>query len=40
MDVIVQWFANGIGQYVPAELVVFIISLMPLLECRGGLIAA
>ncbi len=40
MDVIVQWFANGIGQYMPAELAVFIISLLPLLECRGGLLAA
>ena len=25
---------------IPAELVVFIISLFPILECRGGMIAA
>lgn len=30
----------GVMGGVPAELVVFIISLLPVLECRGGLIAA
>ncbi len=38
MDAIAEWFGNTLGQYVPAEFVTFIVSLMPLLECRGGII--
>lgn len=34
------WFANTLGKYVSAKMVVFIVSLMPILECRGGLIVA
>ena len=37
---IATWFANNLGQHVPAELVIFIVSLLPILECRGGLIVA
>ena len=37
---IALWFANTLGQYVSAKAVVFIVSLMPILECRGGLIVA
>lgn len=40
MENIALWFANSLGQYVPAEVVVFLISMVPLLELRGGLIAA
>ncbi len=40
MESIVTWFTNGIGQHISAELAVFIISLMPVLEVRGGLLAA
>ncbi len=40
MESIVVWFTNGIGQHVSAEVMVFIISLMPILEVRGGLLAA
>ena len=40
MEAVVQWFASTLGQHISAEAVVFIISLCPLLECRGGLIAA
>lgn len=40
MDSLVQWFAENLGQYIGREWVVFIISLLPLLECRGGLLAA
>lgn len=40
MDGIAQWFASTLGQYIPAEAVVFIISLMPILELRGGLLVA
>lgn len=40
MESIVTWFTSGIGQHMSAELVVFIISLLPILEVRGGLLAA
>lgn len=37
-DSIATWFAETLGQYIPAELVTFIVSLMPILECRGGIV--
>ena len=38
MESIALWFGNTQGQFIPAELVTFLISLMPILECRGGII--
>lgn len=38
MDSIAIWFAETLGQYIPAELVTFIVALFPVLECRGGII--
>jgi len=38
MDAIAIWFGETLGQYIPAELVTFIVSLFPILECRGGII--
>lgn len=40
MDFLIEWFANGLGQYVSAEIIIFIISMVPILELRGGLLAA
>ena len=40
MEAIATWFAQTLGQYVAPEWVVFIISMIPILELRGGLIAA
>lgn len=40
MDSFVNWFVNGIGQHISAEWTVFIISMIPLIEERGGLLAA
>lgn len=40
MEGIVIWFSDTLGQYVSAELVVFIISMIPILELRGGLLAS
>lgn len=40
MEAIINWFANGLGHYVSPEFVIFIISMIPILELRGGLIAA
>ena len=40
MDSIVQWFTANLGPYVSKETLIFIISLFPILELRGGLLAA
>ena len=40
MEALVELFTNTLGQYVSAEVVVFIISMFPILELRGGLLAA
>lgn len=40
MESIAIWFAETLGEYVPAEIVVFLISMIPILELRGGLIVA
>ena len=40
MEVVYSWFANTLGQNISKEAVVFIVSLLPILECRGGLIVA
>jgi len=40
MTALAEFFANTLGQYLPAEWVCFFISMIPLIELRGGLIAA
>ena len=40
MQSIVEAFSNSLGQYVSAEMCVFLISMLPLVELRGGLLAA
>ena len=40
MTAVAEWFAQTLGQYISPEWVVFIISMIPILELRGGLIAA
>ena len=40
MDAIVQWFTATLGPYISKEALTFIISLFPILELRGGLLAA
>ncbi len=40
MDQIAVWFASTLGKYISAKAVVFIISMVPILELRGGLLAA
>lgn len=39
MESLVTWFTNHLGPYISPKAVVFVISLMPLLELRGGLLA-
>ena len=38
MESLVIWFTETLGPYISSKAVVFIISLMPILECRGGII--
>lgn len=40
MESLVQWFTANLSQHISAEAVIFIISMIPILELRGGLIAA
>ena len=40
MESIATWFASTLGQHVSAQVVIFMTSLIPILECRGGLIVA
>lgn len=40
MESLVVWFTGTLGAYISRELVIFLISMIPLLELRGGLIAA
>ena len=40
MESLVQFFSSTLGQYVSEEVVIFIISMFPILELRGGLLAA
>lgn len=40
MESLAAWFAATLGKYLSARAVVFIVSLMPILECRGGLLVA
>jgi uncharacterized membrane protein len=40
MEVLVQWFTANLSQYISAKVIVFLISMIPILELRGGLLAA
>ena len=40
MEILVTWFTPHLAPYISAKAVVFIISMMPILELRGGLLAA
>ncbi len=40
MESMAQWFQSTLGSVMPAELVIFIVSMIPILELRGGLLLA
>lgn len=40
MEAIVTWYESGIGAWMPKELFCFFVSMIPLIELRGGLVAA
>ena len=39
-NTLAQWFAQNLGDKMNAELVIFLVSMIPILELRGGLIVA
>ncbi|MBR2825246.1 MAG: small multi-drug export protein [Solobacterium sp.] len=40
MQAFIDWFMSTIGQYISPELSVFLVSMLPLIELRGGIIVA
>ena len=40
MESLVTWFTSTLGAHISREAVVFIISLFPILELRGGILAS
>lgn len=40
MESLVQWFTANLSPYISEQAVVFLISMLPILELRGGLLAA
>lgn len=40
MEALVQWFTENLSQFISPEGAVFVISMIPILELRGGLLAA
>ncbi len=40
MESLVQWFTENLSPYISEQAVVFLISMLPILELRGGLLAA
>lgn len=40
MESLVQWFTANLSPYISEQAVVFLISMFPILELRGGLLAA
>ena len=39
MEALVEWFSHNLAQFISPEGAVFIISMIPILELRGGLLA-
>ena len=37
---LVQFFTQGLSGVVPSEVIIFIVSMVPILELRGGILAA
>lgn len=40
MEALVTWFTLHLGPYISSKALVFLISMMPILELRGGLLAS
>ena len=40
MEALVQWFTTNLSGVLSKELIAFVVSMVPILELRGGLLAA
>lgn len=40
MESLVVWYQNSLGNFIPREVFIFFVSMLPLIELRGGLLAA
>ena len=40
MESLVIWYQNSLGRFMPKEVFIFLVSMLPLIELRGGLIIA
>ena len=40
MENLVEWYQSSLGQFMPEEVFIFLVSMLPLIELRGGLIVA
>ena len=40
MESLVNWYQSTLGGFLPKEVFVFIVSMLPVIELRGGLVAA
>jgi len=40
MEALASWYEAGMGQWMPKEVFVFLVSMVPLIELRGGLVLA
>lgn len=40
MEALVEWFESGIGAWMPKQLFVSLVSMVPLIELRGGVVVA
>ena len=40
MESIALWYQNTLGEFIPAEVFIFVVSMLPLIELRGGVLIA
>ncbi|MBR6406137.1 MAG: small multi-drug export protein [Lachnospiraceae bacterium] len=40
MEAIANWYENTLGSWMPKQIFVFLVSMIPLIELRGGLVIA
>ena len=40
MQALANWYASGLGTWMPAQLFVSLVSMIPLVELRGGIVVA
>lgn len=40
METLVQWYQSNLGSFLPEEVFIFFVSMLPLIELRGGLLCS